>query len=97
MEIVTISPHFIAESRASLEQSYTSIATEESSGRARSSSGGGGGASKVPLELSAATSQEPPIKRVNKVSAGGAFGEADFFLGRNHWCDMSYPGFSSHT
>lgn len=26
----------------------------------------------------------PCVQRVNKVSAGGAFGEADFFLGRKH-------------
>ena len=24
------------------------------------------------------------VVRINKISGGGAFGEADFFLGRNH-------------
>lgn len=30
------------------------------------------------------TVNTPNVQRVNKVSAGGAFGEADFFLGRKH-------------
>ena len=30
------------------------------------------------------TINTPCVQRVNKVSAGGAFGEADFFLGRKH-------------
>lgn len=49
-----------------------------------------GGIRSAPLENSPKTSsgvsEEAPVSvvRINKVHAGGAFGEADFLLGRTH-------------
>ena len=95
VEIVTIAPNYLAQARAALQQQGEPPVAGSHSNHSNSNHGGG---SKVPLDLWGSQQlQEPPVKRVNKVSAGGAFGEADFFLGRCHrWEDLNSTSHHHH-